>query len=295
MTGGTRTWETRTLKFDSRRLRAIQTAIAFGGRRRFEADREEDDPAVGVGRREVHGVERRIDDPDVAALRLELQEVAARAGDAQHVAERAEDHSGPRRDRVGAVDRLQRSDADRAAGPVDQLELRRQDAIEPVLDDAVRLAAADLHDGPRPRDGLCDRRGQLLRGSAVPIFVQVLHGDSPPTPRCGRRRLTASERRVETKSSTQTPALFPGDLRWFPQLVELIHLFEELEHATRLGLVDARQREADVDEHVVVGADLGDMLEADAPADPAELDFTHQDVVFAIGLEDSSRDRKTHR
>ena len=31
MTGGTSTWETSTLKFDSRRLRAIQTAIAFGG------------------------------------------------------------------------------------------------------------------------------------------------------------------------------------------------------------------------------------------------------------------------
>ncbi len=65
--GGTSTCETSTLKFVSRRRCASQTAIALGGRGRLEADREEDDLAVGVGRRQVHGVERRIDDPHVAA------------------------------------------------------------------------------------------------------------------------------------------------------------------------------------------------------------------------------------
>ena len=45
----------------------------------------------------------------------------------------------------------------------------------------------------------------------------------------------------------------------------------------------------DVHEHVVVRLDLGDVLEADALRDAAEVDLAHQDVVLVIGLNDSSR------
>ena len=88
--------------------------------------------------------------------------------------------------------------------------------VDPVLDDRVRLAAADLHDRPGPRHGPRDRRRQLRGRRAVAVFVEVLHDD--------------------------------GVL----QLVELVHLLEELEDPPRLGLVDPRQGEADVDEDVIV-------------------------------------------
>ena len=139
-------------------------------RGRLEPDREEDDLAVGVGRGKIHGVERRIDDPDVAPLRLELQQVAPRAGYAQHVAKRAENDVRPRGDGVRPIDHLERRHADRAARPVNQLDARRNDPIEPVFDDRVRLAAAYFHDGPGPGHGAAmaaessrPRRGRGIR------------------------------------------------------------------------------------------------------------------------------------
>src|SRR5260221_3329110 len=97
---------------------------------------------------EAQRVKRGVDDPDVAALRLERQEIAPRSGDAQHVAERAEDDAGPRGDRVGAVDHLERRYADRAARPVEQFDLRRAKAVDSILHDPMSLASADLHYGP---------------------------------------------------------------------------------------------------------------------------------------------------
>ena len=85
--------------------------------------------------------------------------------------------SGRDGDGVGPVDHLQRRHADRAAGAVHQLDARRQDVVDAVLDDRVRLAAADFHDGPGPRDGAGDGRGQLPGGLGIAIFVEVFHDD----------------------------------------------------------------------------------------------------------------------
>ena len=79
------------------------------------------------------------------------------------------------------------------------------------------------------------------------------------------------------------------------QLVELVHLLEEREDPPRLVLVDPREGEADVDEHVVAGPDLGDVLEADALGDAAEVDLAHQHVVLAIGLDHLPGYREAHR
>ncbi len=149
--------------------------VGRGGR--LEADGEEDHLAVGPGGRQADGVEGRVDDADVAAVRLELEQVAARARHAEHVAEGAEGDVRPRGDGVSAVDHLQRGDAHGASRPVDQFHLRRQQAVDAVLDNGVRLAAADLHDGPRPgngaRNGGRQRHGRL----GVPVLVQVFHGE----------------------------------------------------------------------------------------------------------------------
>ena len=106
----------------------------------------------GLSPRELHRVERRVDDAHVAAGGLDGEQIAVRARHAQHVAERAEDDVGPRGDLDRLVDHLERRDADRAARAVDQRDLRRQQLVDAELDDRVGLAAADLHERPRPRD-----------------------------------------------------------------------------------------------------------------------------------------------
>ena len=52
----------------------------------------------------------------------------------------------------------------------------RQQLVEAELDDAVRLPAADFHDGPRPRDPAGDRCGEFPRRGRVAKFVDELHG-----------------------------------------------------------------------------------------------------------------------
>src|SRR5271165_2102696 len=80
-----------------------------------------------------------------------------------------------------------------------------------------------------------------------------------------------------------------------PQLVELIHPVQELEHPPRLVLIDRAEGEADVDQHVVADPDLGHVLQADALGDAAEVDLAHQQVVLAVGLRHFSRDCEAHR
>ena len=40
-----------------------------------------------------------------------------------------------------------------------------------------------------------------------------------------------------------------------------------------------------MNEHVIVDAGVGDVLQADPLEDPAEIDLAHQHVVLAIGLD----------
>ncbi len=148
-----------------------------GGSRRLEADREEDHLPIRVGRRQIHGVQRRVNNPHVRALRLEPQQVAVGPGNTEHIAKRTKDDVGSRGDRLSPVNRLQRGHADRTARPVNQLDAVRQERVEAVLHDAVRLAAADLHDGPGPGRGPPDRGQQLFGRHAVAIFIEIFHGE----------------------------------------------------------------------------------------------------------------------
>ena len=147
-------------------------------RRRLEADREEDDLAVGV--LPWRSAARRAASRPSARRRpaaLASSSVPSRARDAHHVAEAGEDHAGLVGDRDPVVDAAHRDHADRAAGAVDELDVRRQQVVDPVLVDRVRVAAADLHHlvvaarldgrrGSRPRArGRARRRGTRRRTS----------------------------------------------------------------------------------------------------------------------------------
>ena len=130
-------------------------------RSRLEADREEDDLALGIATRELERVERRVDHADVRAARLGLEQRAAPAGHAHHVPERREDHLRPLGERDRVVDAAHRDHADGAAGTVDEVDLGRDEILDAVLVDRVRVTAADLHELERAARA---RRGRRAHG-----------------------------------------------------------------------------------------------------------------------------------
>ena len=120
------TWLQKQEKFvDALRLRALQRQRGRG-RGRLEADREEDDLAVGV--LAARSAARRAASRPSARRRpraFASSSVPSRARDAQHVAEAGEDHAGLVRDRDPVVDAAHRDHADRAARAVHELDVRR--------------------------------------------------------------------------------------------------------------------------------------------------------------------------
>ena len=112
---------------------------------------------------------------------LRVEEGAVGAGDPHHVAEAGEDHAGLPRQGDPVVDPAHRDHADRAAGPVDQLDVVGEQVVDPVLVDRVGVAAADLH--------------QLV----VAVRIDASRGSRRPAPgrarRRGTRRRTSCDRR----------------------------------------------------------------------------------------------------
>ena len=147
------------------RSRAWTTAMAFAGAVVSKPIAKNTTSRSGCSSAMATGVERRVDDTHVAALALHPEQVTLAAGHPQHVAERTEDHLGAGGDVEGPVDDLQRGDAHRAPGPVDELDGVGQELVDAVADDRVGLAAAHLHDRP----GSCGVRGDLVeQGRASP-------------------------------------------------------------------------------------------------------------------------------
>ena len=161
----------------SLRLRPFQRQC---GRRRsrLEADGEEHDLAVGVLLGDPHRVERRVDHAHVRALGLGVEQRAVRSGHPQHVAEAREDHVRLVSDRDAVVDPAHRDHAHRAAGAVDELDVRRQQVVDAVLVDRVRVPAAHLHDlvVAARLDGRQDLAGQGAAELGIAELVDELHG-----------------------------------------------------------------------------------------------------------------------
>ncbi len=141
--------------------------------------------------RQLQRVERRVDHAHVAALRLHAQQVLGAAGHAQHVAIGHEDDIGSQCQGNRLVDDLDRRDADRAARSVDERDLLRQHPVDAVLEEAVRLAPADFHDAPRPRDGARYGVEELAGGVTVAVLVEVAHY-GPPSVRSMSKTFPAS-------------------------------------------------------------------------------------------------------
>src|SRR5690606_37462613 len=79
------------------------------------------------------------------------------------------------------------------------------------------------------------------------------------------------------------------------QLIELAHLPERFERSPRLFLVDAGDGKADVDDYVVAGGHLArHVLEADVPADPAEIHGAHREPLIIAHGDDAAGNAETH-
>ncbi len=148
----------------------------IGGRGGFEADREVDDlPARGF-HREIERLEGGGDHADVGAFGLGGVEVAAGGGrHPQQVAERGDNGVRAGRDLNGVVQIGGRRDADRAAGTVQEPDVRRQQGVEGVPHDGVGLPAADFHDPRRAFGNTRDLRCESFDGGGIGIFAQMLH------------------------------------------------------------------------------------------------------------------------
>src|ERR671917_22218 len=116
------------------------------GRRGLEAYGVEDHLAVRVLARDAQGVQGGVDHPDVGALGLDLEQVPLGAGHAHHVPEAGEDDLGTLGDGYALVHPPHRQHAHRAARPVHQLDLIRQEVLYAVAVDGVGVAPADLHE-----------------------------------------------------------------------------------------------------------------------------------------------------
>src|SRR5664280_2855884 len=152
------------------------------GRGGLGTDGEEDDLLIGIGARNLQAIQRRVNNANVAALRLDGKQVAVRSRHAQHVAERTEDHVGPPSNGVRFVDHLQGRHANRATGTMYQLNFLRQQVVDSMLHDGMRLPAANFHNHPRLRLDTVNFLDDLAGKASIPIFIQVLHCLRLPSP-----------------------------------------------------------------------------------------------------------------
>ena len=176
MAGGTSTCDTSMEKLARPSRVGLPDRHRVGGRGGFETDGEEDHLAIGILARDRDGVHRGVGDAHVAAFGLDAEKIARGAGDAEHVAVGDQDHAGHGGDGDGLVDDFERRDADRAAGSVNQFELRRQQLVDAVAHERVGLAAADFHQDPGARDGGGDFGNKGAGELGIAILVDEFHG-----------------------------------------------------------------------------------------------------------------------
>ena len=110
---------------DAFRFRAHQRERGRG-RGGLESDGEEHHVLVGILLRQLESIGRRVNDAHIHAASFVFKRAAVRAGHAHHVTEGGEDHVGILRDGKAVVDSSHRQNADRAAGAVNQLNVRRE-------------------------------------------------------------------------------------------------------------------------------------------------------------------------
>src|SRR5208337_1794110 len=97
------------------------------------------------------------------------------------ISERTKDDVRARSDLNRLVNQLNGRDADRATRTVDQSDFVGQQLVDSEFDDGVRLAAADLHQGPGPRGDGGDGLRILIGHLGVAVFIDISHATPSPS------------------------------------------------------------------------------------------------------------------
>jgi hypothetical protein len=161
---------------------------------------------------------------------------------------------------------------------VDHPHALRQRLVDPLLDERVRLAAADLHQRPGLGGDAVDLVDQLAGELRVAVLVDVLHA------------LTAGGCAGPAPRHRASSAIDPSSIAT-AFLVDHAQQFERLE---RLFLVELADREADVDDHVVAERDLRQVRQAGFLAHAAEVDASHPQRSVIADLDHLARDAEAH-
>ena len=134
-----------------------------------------------------------------------------------------------------------------------------QQFLDPILHQRMRLAAADLHQHPRPRRAAADFLDQAAGQGRVAIFVQVLHPPSLPS--------SSSSAPISSQQAV-------GPLRLFG--------------------IHAADGESDVNDDVIAALSFRHEIETGLPRDAAETDGAEAEPVNLVRFHDLSRYRQTH-
>ena len=146
--------------------------------RRFKADGEENDFAIGMFRRNLQAIGGRVQHAKVGAARLGPdQRQAAGSRHAQGVAVGADDRATRQREGDRMIDASDRQHAYRAAGAVDHAHVGRQQVLDAVARNGMRMTAAEFHEAVAAagHDFGSQACGDLPRHFAVAEFIDVFH------------------------------------------------------------------------------------------------------------------------
>ena len=164
------------------RLRAHQRQRG-GWRRGLEPDRVEHYLAVRVLVRDLQRVERRVHHAHIGAGGLGIEQAPVTPRHAHQVAEAREDHPGLFGDGDAVIEPPHRDDTDWTTRTMHELDVARQQVLDPVLEDRVGVPTAHLHDLPVLVPCLAgDARGERARKVGVAKLVGELHAGGPPLP-----------------------------------------------------------------------------------------------------------------
>src|SRR6266567_6872463 len=148
------------------------------GGSRLKADGKEDHLPVGMLAGKFVGIERRIDEAHVGAIGLGVEETTLGARHAHHVTKGGEDYSIHTGNGNGVVDASHRQDADRAARPMNKINVARQHVFDAVLINSMGMPAADLHEFERLTGAQFPNLARNASGQVwIAVLVNIFHGN----------------------------------------------------------------------------------------------------------------------
>ena len=132
---------------------------------------------VGIRLRKLDRVGRRINDAHIHTARLVLERAAVHPRHAHHVAKCGENYVRILRHRKSVIDAAHRQNANRAARPVNQLNIFGKNVFQAEAIDRMGVAAANFHQAVMPRriGQAADFVGRFIDQFGFAEFVNEFH------------------------------------------------------------------------------------------------------------------------